>query len=102
MNVADTAFNFYIAKTKQRFVIVGLILNTNKDIGVNGAIIDIYEANTNDSTTIDKQILKLNLLKNQTTTVIPILFGVTEGKFVNGKTDDTIVNVSIVGYYIDV
>jgi len=98
----DTAFNFFKAVANQRFVITGIILNTNKDIGVNGAIIDIYEASSVSSTTIDKSLLELNLLKNQTTSVVPLLLGVSEGKFVNGKSDDAIVNVSIVGYFIDV
>jgi len=102
ISVADTAVNFFKAKPNQRFVITGIILNTNKDVGVNGAIIDIYEASSDSATVIDKSLLRLNLLNNQTTSVIPILLGVNEGKFVNGKSDDTIVNASVVGYFIDV
>jgi len=102
LDSTNTAFNFFVAKANQRFIITGVLLNTNKDIGVNGAIFDLYEADSATSTTIDKQLVRLNVLKNDTVAIPGIFVAVTEGKFLNGKTDDTIVNVTIGGYFIDV
>lgn len=102
MDAINTAFNFFLARAGERFVITGVLVNTNKDIGVNGAIVDIYEASSTSSTTIDAQILRLNILKNDTVIFPGVFFAVTEGKFLNGKTDDATVNVSIGGYFIDV
>lgn len=102
MDTIDTAFNFFKAKAGERFIITSVLLNTNKDIGVNGANVDIYEADSVSSTTIDKQILKINQLKNETTPITGTFVAVNEGKFLNGKTDDAIVNVTIGGYFIDI
>lgn len=102
LNAIDTAFNFFKPMASERFVVTGVIINTNKDVGVNGAIVDIYEANSTTSTTIDKQLFRINILKNDSISITNILLGVTEGKFVNGKTDDAIVNITLGGYFIDV
>lgn len=102
LDTINTAFNFFAAKAHQRFVITGVIINTNKDIGVDGATIDIYEASSTSSTTIDKQLFKIIILKNDTFAIPNVLLAVTEGKFVNGKTDDAVVNITVGGYFIDV
>jgi len=102
IDTIDTAFNFFLPRAGEQFVITGILLNTNKDIGANGAIVDIYESSSATSTTIDSQIVRINVLKNDTVPIPGIFFGVTEGKFLNGKTDDATVNVTIGGYYIDV
>ncbi len=102
LDTIDTAFNFFKPMALERFVVTGVIINTNKDVGVNGAIVDVYEADSETSTTIDKQLFKINMLKNDSLPITNILLGVTEGKFVNGKTDDAIVNITLGGYFIDV
>ena len=102
LDTIDTAFNFFPPKAGQQFIITQVLLNTNKDIGANGAIFDLYEANSSSSTTIDKQLVKLNILKNDTVPVPGIFLGVSEGKFLNGKTDDAVVNVTVAGYFIDI
>ena len=102
MDTINTAFNFFVAKAHQKFIVTGALINTNKDVGVNGAIIDLYEASSATSTTIDTQVARLNLLKNQVVALPSIFFGVTEGKFVNGKTDDATVNITVGGYFIDI
>ncbi len=102
MDTTDTAFNFFPPRPGERFVITGVLVNTNKDIGVDGAIVDLYEASSATSTTIDKSLARTNLLKNDTVPLPGIFLGVTEGKFINGKTDDTIVNMTVGGYYVDV
>jgi len=102
ITVADTANNLYKPRVPERFVINGIILNTNKDVGVNGAIVNLYESSSATSLTIDTQLLRLNILKNDTVIIGNILVLTTEGKFINVKSDDTIVNISVTGFYIDV
>jgi len=102
LDTIDTAFNFFLARAGQRFVITGILINSNKDVGANGAIVDIYEAGSTTSTTIDNQLARVNITKNQTVPIPGIFLAVSEGKFVNGKTDDATVNITIGGYFIDV
>ncbi len=102
MDTIDTAFNFFKSRAAERFVITGILINTNKDIGVNGATFDLYEASSASSTAIDKQLVRLNILKNDTVAIPGTFLAVTEGKFLNGKTDDATVNVTVGGYFIDV
>ena len=102
LDTINTAFNFFKSRAGERFIITTALINTNKDIGANGAIFDLYEADSETSTTIDKQLAKINILKNDVISIPGIFIAVSEGKFLNGKTDDTIVNVTISGYYIDI
>lgn len=63
MAVIDTANNFFKARAGERFIITGILINSNKDVGANGAIVDIYEASSTTSLTVDKQLVQLNILK---------------------------------------
>jgi len=38
LDTINTAFNFFKARAGERFIITGALINTNKDIGVDGAI----------------------------------------------------------------
>ena len=102
LDTINTAFNFFKPRAGERFIITIALINTNKDIGVDGAIFDLYEADSETSTTIDKQLAKINILKNDVISIPGIFIAVSEGKFLNGKTDDATVNVTIGGYYIDI
>lgn len=51
IDAADTAFNHFKPKEGFQFVITGVIVSGNKDIGVNGAILTVYTATTATSTT---------------------------------------------------
>lgn len=101
MDLVDTAYNFHQPTAGKRFVITGIIVATNRNVGVNGATIEFYEASAIDTTTVDKTILQLDMAKND---ILPILGAnviLTEGVFLNGKTDDDDVLVTISGYEVD-
>ena len=101
LNVVNTAFNFHIPTAGKLFVITGFIISTSRNIGVNGANIEFYEASAIDTITVDKSILRLDMIKN---TSLPIFGGniiLTEGAFLNCKTDDADVLVTIAGYEVD-
>ena len=92
MNSADTAFNFFDSKAGFKFVI---------NVGVNGAVVDIYEATADNTTTIDTQILKFEMQKSTSKVLTSLNFITTdEGKFINAKTDDTNVLLTISGFFI--
>ena len=97
MTSANTAYNFFIPKSGQNFVITSVIF----DVGA-AAVIDLYESSSATSTTIDKQIFKFSLIKD---TFVPITlpFGgfikITEGEFLNAKTSVQPVDMTIIGFY---
>lgn len=97
----DTAYNFYEPRAGKRFVITGMIVTTNRNVGVNGAVIEFYEAGAIDSTTVGKTILRLDMVKNQILPIVGTNFILTEGVFLNGKTDDDDVLATIAGYEVD-
>lgn len=101
MGTVDTAFNFVTPTPGKRFVITGLLISTNRNVGVNGAIIIIYEAASATSTTVDKTLAQVEMTKNQLLPIPGLNSIVTEGKFVNGKTDDDDVSVTLSGYEVD-
>ena len=99
LNVDNTAFNLVKPRAGNKIIITGMIVNTNRDIGPNGAVIDIFETSSETSGTIDTPILSFDLIKNQTTITAPILIETTEGKFINAKASDSDVNVTLLSYF---
>lgn len=101
MDLVNTAYNFHKPTSGKRFVITGMIVATNRSVGANGAVIEFYEASAVDSTTVDKTILRLDMVKNDILPIIGANFILTEGAFLNGKTDDDDVLATIAGYGVD-
>lgn len=100
MSVVDTANNFFTNKAKKQIVITDVIAFANKDIGPNGATVIIYEATSTTTITISKTILQLDMLKNTSVIITGLNLIVTIGLFVNGKTDDNNVALTIAGYRV--
>lgn len=98
----SNAVNFFKPQAGKKLIVTGIIINTDRNVGVNGSAIDIYETSTSTSTTIDSSIVSIDLAKNQTTPLVPLLIETEEGKFINGKADDFNVNVSVLGYFVEV
>jgi len=99
LTVDNTAVNLVKPRAGEKVIITGLIVNTNRDIGVNGALIEIFETSSATSGTVDTPIVSFDLIKNQTTVTAPILVETTEGKFINAKADDSEVNVTLFSYF---
>jgi len=95
----SSAVNFFKPIAGKKFIVTGIIINTDRNVGVNGSVIEIYEASSATSTTIDASIISVDLVKNQTNALTPFLIETEEGKFINGKADDFNVNISVLGYF---
>lgn len=101
LNSDNTAFNFFKPRAGFKFVITDVIADADRNIGVNGAVVDIYEASASDSTTIDTQILKFEMPKSTDKVLTSLNFITTdEGKFINAKSDDSNVLLTISGFFI--
>jgi len=99
LTVDNTAVNLVKPLAGKKVIVTGLIVNTNRDIGVNGALIEIYEASDEGAETVDDAIMSFDLTKNQSVVTAPILIETTEGKFINAKASDSDVNVTLLSYF---
>ncbi len=100
MDLVDTAYNFFVANAGFRFVITGIILDANRNVGANGASVIIYEATTATTITVSKTLFEFDMVKQSSKVLVPLLVQTTEGVFVSGKTDDDDVLATVMGYYI--
>lgn len=98
----NTGVNFYAPSPVQQFVITGMRIKANRDVSntVDAEII-IYEAATSDTTTVDKILHQEALVRGEGADLFPLHILVSEGKFINAKTDDNSIFITILGYYIE-
>jgi hypothetical protein len=101
LDVDDTAFNFYKPLPSQQFVITGIYLEARSNVQATASV-HVYEGTTADDTIVNKSIFLVEILKNADRQLSPLNILVTEGRWVNCKSDDSTVAVSITGYYIPV
>lgn len=99
LDSANTAENFFTPKSQQQFVITTILLNADKSVTTD-VIVDVYEADSLTSITIDKAILHVEILKNGQRDITGLHLLINTGVFINAKADDANVNITIMGYYI--
>lgn len=101
LDVVLTAYNFAGPVTGKRFVITSITASGNKFIGTDGALVEIYEADAEDSLISTKDIYGLPIPKNGQLAITPLNLVINEGVFLNASVDDDDVYLTITGYYID-
>ena len=96
----DTAYNFYKPRVGQQFVITGIIASADAQVSNTAdATVVVYEASSTSTLTVDKTLLQLAMVRFDQITFSPNIL-VREGKFVNAKTTDDDIHMTITGYYI--
>lgn len=100
VDTINTAFNFVPPEPNKRFVITDMLLYANKGVGANDASVQVYEATSATSTTVTKAILDIEMLKNSARDITGLNLLITEGRWVNIKTDDNTIFATLMGYYI--
>ena len=102
LDPANTGFNFYEPLPGKQFVITAILLRADKDVSnVSDATVVIYESDSTDSTTVDKTLIQFAVVRDDIITSTPLRILVAEGTFINGKTTDAGIHMTITGYYID-
>jgi len=102
LGTADTAVNFFVGKSGQNLIITGIFMFANKNVGVNDATVSIYEASASGTAaaSASKTLINTEMLKQSARAFSGLNLKVTEGKFVNGETNDDDVFVSIMGHFV--
>lgn len=96
----NTAYNFYKPKSQHAFIITRLLAFADKDINdASDTVVVVYEASAENTATVDKTLLQFGMGK---LTVLPLQLNlfVNEGKYLNAKTGDDDIHLTIMGYYV--
>lgn len=102
LTVTCTAVNFFTPQSGQRLVITAIFVGADRNVSQScGAIVEIYEATSATSTIVAKTIFKTGIIKNGTLPLLGLNFLATQGVWLNAKTDDANINITIAGYFID-
>lgn len=102
MDADNTAFNFALPLAHKQFVVTGFLAVSDKNVTAD-AIIEIYEADS--PTTITpinvEEGPKFALTKNSNVSPTPLRFLIASGVYLNAKTTDATIHLTIFGYYIN-
>ena len=97
----NTAYNFYEPLPNKQFVMTSVLAYGDKQVGTStNATVIIYEASDIGTITVDKVLLQFEIGRDQAIPISALRTLVNVGKWVNAKTDDDDVHMTIMGYYI--
>lgn len=91
------AYNFAPPVTDANFILDGVICNSD-NLVTGSAIVDIYEADAVDSTTIQRSILRFDVARLDTIYLTGLNIIINKGFWVNAKTDDNNINLTLIGH----
>jgi hypothetical protein len=103
LNVVDTAFNFYTPEPNSQFVITGFNMKADRNVSqTTDASVIIYEGDSDtDTTAAEADILfQEAMIRGERTGYTNTNLLVSEGRWVNAKTTDANIPLTIMGYYI--
>ena len=101
LDVDDTAYNFYPPRGNRQFVITGIYAVADKQVSASAsASVVIYEATSITDTVASRVLLQTAMVQDQVQLFAPLNILVNRGTFVNAKTTDDDVHMTITGYYI--
>ncbi len=102
INLDNTAFNFFEPVGNMRFRIAGVLVKADRVVGVNGAIVTIYESKEKEGALalVEEKILwKSEVSKEQFAPPVPI-HQARSGFFINAKSDDSNIHITIYGNFV--
>lgn len=100
MAAANTAYNLFEPRAGKQFVVTTILITAKKSVTTD-EVVDIYEATSTSDTVIAKSIMQIEMLKSTARDFIGLRLLISEGAFVNGKADDAVTLVTMMGYFVD-
>jgi hypothetical protein len=102
LDLVNTAYNFFGPRGRQQFVISGFLMYGDKQVsGATNATVIIYESDQPDSTTTDRVLVQVEVGQNQSIPFPSIRILANRGVYINAKTDDDDIHMTIFGHYVD-
>lgn len=102
LTLINTAYTMISPVDGKLIIITDIILTANKSVGVNDATITLYTTNVKDELTPTGDILELEMQQKSTLPITGINAKIDAGLYVNAKTDDNDVFVTIMYYRVPV
>ena len=100
--VVNTAYNFYGPRGREQFVITGFLIYGDKQVNAStNATVVIYESSQRDSITEDRVLVQVEVGQNQSIPFPNIRILCNKGVYLNAKTDDDDIHMTIFGHYAD-
>ena len=100
--VINTAYNFFGPYGRKQFVITGFLIYGDKQVNAStNATVTIYESDQSDSTTEDRVLVQVEVGQNQSIPFPNIRILCDVGVYLNAKTDDDDIHMTIFGHYVD-
>ena len=95
----DTAYSFYKPKPGQQFVMTLIRAKADRQVSnTDDADVVIYEADSDGATMVDKVLHQEAMVRGESVTLQMNLL-VAPGKYLNAKTTDDDIHMTIMGYY---
>ena len=98
LTVDDAPVNFVEPESQHQIVVTDIILSADKNVGVNGASVQVYASDSINGGNIIGGILDIEMLRSTSRDLIGLNFIVKKGLWLNAKTDDNNIQITI-GYY---
>lgn len=100
MDTIDTAYNFAPPVKGQRMRLQNILMYGNKNVGAGDATVVIYTANSATSLTPVDVVMEFEIPKYGTRDLISLNLELKPGVYLNAKTNDNDVFLTMMGYYI--
>ena len=101
LDVANQAYSFFPPKVRQKFIMTGVIIKADKQVSATvDADVVIYQASAEDTLTVDKVVIQVALNEGDLLPLFPLNVEVAQGKYLNAKTSDDDIHMTIIGHYV--
>jgi len=101
MDTIDTAFSFIVPSQGSSIVITDIFVSADNSVSnVTPAEVEIYTANAADSITVIDSILQPRLIRSSNVPLTGLNLLVGEGVWVNGKTNDNTILLTVMFYRV--
>lgn len=101
MAIIDTAYSFASPVSGKKMRLENILIYANKGVGTNDATVIIYTANSLTSLIAIDTILEIELPKYSSRDLIGLNLQLPEGIFLNAKTNDNTIFMTMMGYYLE-
>lgn len=103
LDTDNVAFNFYPPVVHKQFVVTAIRIKANRDVSntVDASVV-IYEAVSPTTTTEARVLHQDALIRGEGTDLVPLNLLANSGVYINAKTSDNSIFMTIFGYYIPV
>ncbi len=92
--------NIIEPQVNRQFIITEIIASADRNVGVNGSILEIYETDAIDSSTPTRDIVTLEIAKSAIVPITGLNWITNPAVWINAVMDDNNVTLTLSGYFV--